>query len=158
MDDEEDGNGTTAESLYDDFNATTNLLETLDAFNNLCEFLDINPKNYKTTFTAIKSKLQSWKCQTLFNKLEKKGKHNDYKNKPCVKTKVLIIGAGPVGLRAAVEAALLGANVVVVEKRDSFSRNNVLHLWPFLIVDLKAIGIKSFFGKFCAGCLDHISK
>ncbi|KOB78888.1 Protein MICAL-3 [Operophtera brumata] len=37
------------------------------------------------------------------------------------------------------------------------SRNNVLHLWPFVIQDLKALGAKKFFGKFCAGSIDHIS-
>lgn len=71
---------------------------------------------------------------------------------------VLIIGAGPCGLRTAIEAQLLGAKVVVVEKRDRFSRNNVLHLWPFVINDLKQLGAKKFYGKFCAGAIDHISK
>lgn len=37
------------------------------------------------------------------------------------------------------------------------SRNNVLHLWPFVIEDLRALGAKKFFGKFCAGAIDHIS-
>lgn len=46
---------------------------------------------------------------------------------------------------------------VVVEKRDRISRNNVLHLWPFVIEDLRALGAKKFFGKFCAGAIDHIS-
>lgn len=46
---------------------------------------------------------------------------------------------------------------MVVEKRDRMSRNNVLHLWPFVIDDLRALGAKKFFGKFCAGSIDHIS-
>lgn len=70
----------------------------------------------------------------------------------------LIIGAGPCGLRTAIELAFLGARVVVVEKRDSFSRNNVLHLWPFTIHDLRALGAKKFYGRFCTGSLDHISE
>lgn len=61
-------------------------------------------------------------------------------------------------MRAAIEAQLLGAKVVVIEKRDRLSRNNVLHLWPFVIQDLKGLGAKKFFGKFCAGAIDHISK
>lgn len=61
-------------------------------------------------------------------------------------------------MRVAIETALLGARVLVVEKRESFSRNNVLHLWPFLIADLKALGAKKFCGKFCAGAIDHISE
>lgn len=70
----------------------------------------------------------------------------------------LIIGGGPCGLRTAIELALLGAKVVVIEKRDSFSRNNVLHLWPYTIHDLRNLGAKKFYGKFCAGAIDHISK
>lgn len=72
-------------------------------------------------------------------------------------TKCLIIGGGPCGLRTAIELAYLGAKVVVVEKRDTFSRNNVLHLWPFTIHDLRGLGAKKFYGKFCAGSIDHIS-
>lgn len=68
-----------------------------------------------------------------------------------------MIGAGPCGLRTAIEAQLLGAKVVVIEKRDRFSRNNVLHLWPYNIHDLKSLGAKQFYGKFCAGSIDHIS-
>ena len=68
------------------------------------------------------------------------------------------MGAGPCGLRAAIEAALLGAKVVVLEKRDRFSRNNVLHLWPFVISDLRSLGAKKLYPKFCGGSVDHISK
>lgn len=53
---------------------------------------------------------------------------------------------------------MLGAQVVVLEKRDAFSRNNVLHLWPFTIHDLKELAAKKFYGKFCTGALDHISE
>ncbi|NXQ96973.1 MICA3 monooxygenase, partial [Sagittarius serpentarius] len=69
----------------------------------------------------------------------------------------LIIGAGPCGLRTAIDLSFLGAKVVVIEKRDAFSRNNVLHLWPFTIHDLRGLGAKKFYGKFCAGSIDHIS-
>lgn len=70
----------------------------------------------------------------------------------------LVLGAGPCGLRTAIELSLLGAQVVVLEKRESFSRNNVLHLWPYTIYDLRALGAKKFYGKFCTGSLDHISE
>ena len=38
------------------------------------------------------------------------------------------------------------------------SRHNVLHLWPFTIHDLRALGAKKFYGRFCTGSLDHISE
>jgi 2-polyprenyl-6-methoxyphenol hydroxylase-like FAD-dependent oxidoreductase len=75
----------------------------------------------------------------------------------CAGQRVVVIGAGPCGLRTAIEAQLLGARVVVIEKRDRFSRNNVLHLWPFNIHDLRGLGAKKFYGKFCSGAIDHVS-
>ncbi|XP_016130137.1 protein-methionine sulfoxide oxidase mical3a-like, partial [Sinocyclocheilus grahami] len=84
--------------------------------------------------------------------------HKEYKKgRACANTKCLIIGAGPCGLRTAIELGFLGAKVVLLEKRDAFSRNNVLHLWPFTIHDLRGLGAKKFYGKFCAGAIDHIS-
>lgn len=58
----------------------------------------------------------------------------------------------------AIELSLLGAQVVLLEKRETFSRNNVLHLWPYTIYDLRELGAKKFYGKFCSGSLDHISE
>ena len=69
---------------------------------------------------------------------------------------VLIVGAGPCGLRSAIECALLGAHVVVVDSRDKFTRNNVLHLWKFVIEDLRSLGAKIFMPKFCTGSIEHI--
>lgn len=148
----------TPDELFDAFLQSCDLAETLDVFRKLCQSVDVNPRNHKTLYASLKSKLTSWKCKSLWTKLDKRAEQKDYKNKPCVKNRVLVIGAGPCGLRVAIEAALLGAYVVVIEKRDRFSRNNVLHLWPFLIVDLKNLGAKKFFGQFCAGAIDHISK
>ena len=48
----------------------------------------------------------------------------------------------------AIEGRLLGSQVVVVEMRDYVTRNNVLHLWPSVIHDLKSIGAKIFYRNF----------
>jgi len=58
---------------------------------------------------------------------------------------VLVCGAGPVGLRAACELALLGFRVTVVEKRPNFSRANILTFWDETMSDLLALGAKSYF-------------
>ena len=58
----------------------------------------------------------------------------------------------------AIEMAFMGMRVVVVEKRDYFTRNNVLHMWPFVIHDLKLLGAKILYPKFCTGNREHISK
>ncbi|XP_059189409.1 F-actin-monooxygenase mical1 [Centropristis striata] len=127
-------------------------------FATLCKQLDINPKDFRSFYPKLKEQLNYWKAKALWTKLDKRASHTDYKQgKVCTKNKCLVLGAGPCGLRTAIELSLLGAQVVVLEKRESFSRNNVLHLWPFTICDLRALAAKKFYGKFCTGSLDHIS-
>lgn len=58
---------------------------------------------------------------------------------------ILVCGAGPVGLRAAVELALLGFRVTVIEKRPNFSRANILTFWDETMSDMLALGAKSYF-------------
>ena len=50
---------------------------------------------------------------------------------------MLIIGAGPCGLRMAIEMQYLGAETTVIETRPYFDRNNVLKLWTFVMERLK---------------------
>lgn len=64
--------------------------------------------------------------------------------------KVLVCGAGPVGLRSAMEAALLGLEVVVVEKRTSFSRANIITTWDETMADLVAWGAKIYRPDLCS--------
>uniref|UniRef100_A0A8C2I343 F-actin monooxygenase n=1 Tax=Cyprinus carpio TaxID=7962 RepID=A0A8C2I343_CYPCA len=144
--------------LFDRFVQATTCKGTLKAFQELCDFLELKPNEYRVFYHKLKSKLNYWKAKALWAKLDKRASHEKYKKgRACAKTKCLIIGAGPCGLRTAIELGFLGAKVVLLEKRDAFSRNNVLHLWPFTIQDLRGLGAKKFYGKFCAGAIDHIS-
>eukprot|EP00106_Octopus_bimaculoides_P005041 XP_014772483.1 PREDICTED: protein-methionine sulfoxide oxidase MICAL3-like isoform X3 [Octopus bimaculoides] len=144
--------------LFDQFVNAGTCKSILHTFQLLCDALDIKQTDHRHFYRRLKLRLTSWKAQSLWAKLDKRASHKEYrKGEACTNTKVLIIGSGPCGLRTAIEIALLGGKAVVLEKRDSFSRNNVLHLWPFLITDLKNFGAKKFFGKFCAGSIDHIS-
>ncbi|XP_039665549.1 protein-methionine sulfoxide oxidase mical3a isoform X17 [Perca fluviatilis] len=144
--------------LFDKFVQGTTCKGTLKAFQELCDHLEVKPGEYRIFYHKLKSKLNYWKAKALWAKLDKRACHKEYKKgRACANSKCLIIGAGPCGLRTAIELAFLGAKVVLLEKRDAFSRNNVLHLWPFTIQDLRGLGAKKFYGKFCAGAIDHIS-
>ncbi|XP_057191032.1 F-actin-monooxygenase mical2b isoform X10 [Triplophysa rosa] len=144
--------------LFENFVQASDCKSTLQAFNILCGYLELDPQEHSTFYSSLKTAVTCWKAKALWSKLDKKASHKEYKKgKACEGTKCLIIGGGPCGLRTAIELALLGAKVVVIEKRDTFSRNNVLHLWPFTIHDLRGLGAKKFYGKFCAGAIDHIS-
>ncbi|KAG1929431.1 [F-actin]-monooxygenase MICAL3 [Pimephales promelas] len=144
--------------LFDRFVQATTFKGTLKAFQELCDFLELKPNEYRVFYHKLKSKLNYWKAKALWAKLDKRASHKEYKKgRACANAKCLIIGAGPCGLRTAIELGFLGAKVVLLEKRDAFSRNNVLHLWPYTIQDLRGLGAKKFYGKFCAGAIDHIS-
>nr|XP_023647085.1 protein-methionine sulfoxide oxidase mical3a-like isoform X13 [Paramormyrops kingsleyae] len=144
--------------LFDRFVQATTCKGTLRSFQELCDFLELKPSEYRIFYHKLKSRLNYWKAKALWAKLDKRAGHKDYKKgRACTNSRCLIIGAGPCGLRTAIELSFLGAKVVLLEKRDAFSRNNVLHLWPFTIQDLRGLGAKKFYGKFCAGAIDHIS-
>ncbi|KAJ3595805.1 hypothetical protein NHX12_002219 [Muraenolepis orangiensis] len=139
-------------TLFDNFVKASTCKGTLKAFQELCDHLELQPTDSRIFYHRLKSKLNYWKAKALWAKLDKRAGHKEYKKgKACVNSKCLIIGAGPCGLRTAIELGFLGAKVVLLEKRDAFSRNNVLHLWPFTIQDLRGLGAKKFYGKFCAG-------
>ncbi|RVE72265.1 hypothetical protein OJAV_G00060090 [Oryzias javanicus] len=145
-------------ALFDGFVQASTCKGTLKAFQELCDHLEVKPTEHRVFYHKLKSKLNYWKAKALWTKLDKRASQKEYKKgRACANTKCLIIGAGPCGLRTAIDLAFLGAKVVLLEKRDAFSRNNVLHLWPFTIQDLRGLGAKKFYGKFCAGAIDHIS-
>uniref|UniRef100_A0A8C5BPE7 F-actin monooxygenase n=1 Tax=Gadus morhua TaxID=8049 RepID=A0A8C5BPE7_GADMO len=145
-------------TLFDNFVQASTCKGTLKAFQELCDHLELQPTDSRVFYHKLKSKLNYWKAKALWAKLDKRAGQKEYKKgRACANSKCLIIGAGPCGLRTAIELGFLGAKVVLLEKRDIFSRNNVLHLWPFTIQDLRGLGAKKFYGKFCAGAIDHIS-
>ncbi|XP_058273406.1 protein-methionine sulfoxide oxidase mical3b isoform X12 [Hemibagrus wyckioides] len=158
-----DGGGVVGEgcrpfALFDSFVQASTCRETLRAFQELCAELNLQPGDNPLFYKTLRSRLNYWRAKALWAKLDKRASQKEYqRGHACSNTTCLIIGAGPCGLRTAIELSFLGARVVLVEKRDTFSRNNVLHLWPFTIQDLRGLGAKKFYGKFCAGAIDHIS-
>ncbi|XP_039941275.1 F-actin-monooxygenase MICAL1 isoform X1 [Hirundo rustica] len=149
--------GNPAHAIFERFLRAGECREVLGCFVELCQQLGLQGTGLQL-YHGLKAALNYWNAKALWSKLDKKAGHKDYdQGTACAGTKCLVVGAGPCGLRAAIELALLGARVVLLEKRDSFSRNNVLHLWPFTIHDLRALGAKKFYGRFCTGTLDHIS-
>ncbi|XP_047658177.1 F-actin-monooxygenase mical2b isoform X2 [Tachysurus fulvidraco] len=154
----EDERCSQASQLFENFVQASTCKGTLQAFGLLCRQLELDPTDHRGFYSNLKASVTSWKAKALWTKLDKRANHKEYKKgRACTDLRCLVIGGGPCGLRTAIELALLGAKVVVIEKRDTFSRNNVLHLWPYTIHDLRNLGAKKFYGKFCAGAIDHIS-
>ena len=149
------------EDLFNQFHKSTDFQEILSTFQSLCNALDLdcNSSQHNNFYAVLRKKLTAWRTRALYPLLDARAALPEYDSQQaCRGKRVLIVGAGPVGLRSAIEAALLGAAVDVVEKRTDFSRNNCLHLWPFVVTDLKNLGAKVFYSKFASGGIDHISK
>jgi len=141
---------------FDDFAAGDNLLTTRQRFNELKEVCGATPGG--NTYEPIRERLfGNPRLKTLFQLLDKLRKQKEYVINSPTKPRVLIVGAGPAGLRMAIEASLLGARVTVLEKRSKFSRHNQLHIWDSSIRDLKNIGAKTFYPQLCTGSINHVS-
>ena len=72
----------------------------------------------------------------------------------CRGTRVVISGAGPSGLRAAVECALVGMDVRVLERCTTFSRVDVLSMWPQLADDLAGLGLRALCAPLAAAATE----
>nr|XP_023649329.1 F-actin-monooxygenase mical1-like isoform X2 [Paramormyrops kingsleyae] len=145
-------------AAFDCFLKAQTCKDVLGSFSTLCRHLEIDAQDHWSFYPKLKERLNYWKAKALWAKLDKRSAHADYgQGQVCKGNKCLVLGAGPCGLRTAIELSLLGAKVVLLEKRETFSRNNVLHLWPYTIHDLRGLAAKKFYGRFCSGSLDHIS-
>ncbi|XP_050390831.1 F-actin-monooxygenase MICAL3 [Patella vulgata] len=145
-------------TCFDKFVRCESLKDTIRLFKILSGLIDVDLKDNRNVYSNIKNKVNTWRARALWEKLDLRVSQQIYEDKAaCTNLKALIIGAGPCGLRSAIEIALMGGKAVVVERREDITRNNVLSLWPFVVQDLKSLGAKDFFPGFCVGGKDHIS-
>mmetsp|Transcript_22491 Transcript_22491/g.49283 ORF Transcript_22491/g.49283 Transcript_22491/m.49283 type:complete len:1072 (+) Transcript_22491:191-3406(+) len=83
-------------------------------------------------------------ARALWERLADRRGLEQYERQSLAGHRAVVVGAGPVGLRCALELRLLGAEVVVLEQRAQFDRINRLHLWKWVGEDLKGWGAKIF--------------
>ncbi|ETK87557.1 hypothetical protein L915_08022 [Phytophthora nicotianae] len=142
-------------SSFKAFVSAQDLCETLAAFNNLLADCGLNGVSMKEPWhvyyhvRAAVYNMLGYRQKQLFRILDARFSLNVYKQRPATNKRVCIVGAGPVGLRAGVELALLGGRVSILEKRAKFSRENRLHLWPWVVQDLVSLGAKVLIKNFC---------
>jgi len=146
-------------NAFVDFFEAPDLPTARDAFLQSCKEVDLEPYGTMSDFfvkykTALKEHVP-YKYRDIWKILQKKASQKPYEGRLAEGSNVLIVGAGPCGLRTAIETQMLGATTVIIERRDGFTRNNVLKLWKFLMEDLKSLGAKKLYGMFCAGNINH---
>jgi hypothetical protein len=128
------------EPITEAFQNIKNLIPQLKSLN--------NTTFYPTIRDAI-SPAVTFVLRRLFQTLDERW--NFYaadRQKVLAKKNVLVSGGGPCGLRSAVELAMLGFNVTLVEKRTFFSRHNILKTWTPTVEDLISLGFKTYFPNF----------
>ena len=144
---------------FQNFYDATNFSQALESFSKVLNKLELKPGPFHTFFPKLKGLLLHqlpYKYQSIWDVLERRSKLGVYGKGIAKSFSVLAIGAGPCGLRTAIETQFLGAQTLVVEKREDFTRNNILKLWKFVVEDLKMLGIKSVLKQFCTGSVNHI--
>jgi threonine dehydrogenase-like Zn-dependent dehydrogenase len=133
--------------------------DALKAHGELLKHLNLSPDRFHEFYPKFKSAIKEhlpFRYKEIFKIFSEKAKQKPYQGVPCENQKVLVVGGGPMGFRTAIETQLLGARTLVVEKREDFTRHNILKLWKFLIPDYKSLGVKKFVGRFCSGAVNHI--
>ncbi|KAJ2998071.1 hypothetical protein HDV02_004896 [Globomyces sp. JEL0801] len=127
---------------------TTEPLEMIDIFESI--------RTITPTYESLKEKvlpMLPYSKKSLFTILDKRFSRYE---KVTVPSNILISGGGPCGLRAAVEAAMLGHQVTLIELRTLFSRHNVLKMFSNLTEDLMDFGLKIWIPTFKPHGHSHI--
>lgn len=147
------------QELLKKFSDADDAKEIQESFRAICNETG-EGKDGDKPYKVLSQKTDFHRAQNLRKAFDSKFNSKDYKKdgrEACKNKQVLVVGAGPCGLRAAIELVFLGFRVVVVEKRNTFSRNSVLQVWTFLVDDLKSLGFRELYPKFGLSDRNHVS-
>ena len=126
---------------FEKFANSTESEAAIETFKLLLNSLNLQNPTYPEIRAAILPSLP-YKYKSLFTTLDKK--YDKSASLRSIRREILISGGGPCGLRAAVEAAILGHSVKVVELRNECTRHNILKTWQNTIDDLVTLGVMTF--------------
>ncbi|KAJ3090307.1 [F-actin]-monooxygenase mical3 [Quaeritorhiza haematococci] len=129
-------------SAFDEFVAAKDALPALESFETLKKQLGLGAYSFEE-FKEHATPQLPYKHRTLLTTLGKKWER--YASMRLVRpVETVVSGAGPCGIRAAVELALLGHKVTLIELREECSRHNILKTWQMTLDDLVSFGLASF--------------
>lgn len=139
-----------AAEAFSRFLAAAEAADVQSAFDDVCSHLGLAKKSSLTKLSPLLAPQLPHRSRQLLTTLEARLGRPEYEASRARRRVggarsslgVVVVGAGPVGLRAAIELRLLGADVEVLEARDRFARLQVLHLWEWVEADLTDLGIK----------------
>lgn len=89
MEENDDEKYNQAGQVFENFVQASTCKGTIQAFNILTRQLDLDPLDNRNFYTKLKSRVTTWKAKALWNKLDKRASHKEYKRgKSCMNTKV----------------------------------------------------------------------
>lgn len=89
MEENDDEKYNQAGQIFENFVQATTCKGTIQAFNILARQLELDPLDCKNFYSKLKSRVTTWKAKALWNKLDKRASHKEYKRgKSCMNTKV----------------------------------------------------------------------
>lgn len=133
-----------ASDIFNRFANTMNVADTQSAFKAMGKFADRDDGDEMFPFQRLAARgALPWKAREVWQNLIAQLPTDD--EVPKLRGhRVVIVGAGPCGLRAALCLATQGAHVTVLEKRTLFTRKNRLHIWEWVRQDLISWNAKIF--------------
>ncbi|CAE7701979.1 mical2b, partial [Symbiodinium pilosum] len=143
---------TSLEAAWEDFCQALQITDITEAFSKLCSHLTGEPPDCSQTSVILYERLLARLPSVSIPRLDRQRSSGGY---PLQDARLGVVGAGPIGLRAAFELALLGAKVQVFDVRDGFYRMNILKLWDWASADLLDLGAKFLLPNFLT-YIDHI--
>lgn len=79
--------------IFETFVQASTCKSTLQAFNIMCTYLELDPLEHDSFYSNLKSRLTCWKAKALWSKLDKRASHKEYKKgQTCEGTKVRFVG------------------------------------------------------------------
>lgn len=130
----------TIKDLFDSFVASDTAEETCRLYAQVCEACSC--VTYESLRDTLKPRI-AFSKRLLFDLLDARlGRYGG----SVVQARVVIAGAGPVGLRSAVEAKLSGVrDVICYEARSDCTRHNILKTWNPTLEDAVSLGMAIYF-------------
>lgn len=83
------GENDPASQLFDQFCSANTFHGIMDTFQQLCDIIGLRPVDHQIFYKQLKTRLLSWKAQSLWTKLDKRAANLEYrKGTACNKTRV----------------------------------------------------------------------